>query len=255
MPSETVEYYLPEHVFLCVVDGMIIFLDLQNDTYLSPEPDNMNIFFSILADIPERFSVSEMSMIKWHAEKLDRKNYRDDTTVNDGFAYLIKQQLLTTDAFVGKKIAPVTVNIPQLDLSGYDFGETPTIKAGHIFKFFVASLFTSIKLRFTPTERVVKSVRDRKRKQQFSVHSQQDEIRDLVEIFKILRPLFFTSKDNCLFDSLALINFLAGYGIYPTWVFGVKVRPFCAHCWVQDGNFIYNESLQNAHHFTPIMTV
>ena len=254
MSRKTEEYYLPKHVFLCVVEGIVIFLDLHHDSYVSPEPDKMKAVLSILSIYPEPPFVSKTNGIKQNSESLGEKYNRDDITENI-VEDLISKKILTTDALVGKEITPVTIEIPPLDLSGYEFGKTAKIKAGHIIKFFTATALTYLKLRFTSTEKIVNSVKDRKRKHQSTPSSKPEEIRELVEIFKILRPLFFTAKDHCLFDSLALIEFMARSSIYPTWVFGVKIGPFGAHCWVQDDNFIYNESLQNAHHFTPIMTV
>lgn len=254
MSGKTVEYYLPKHVYLCVVEGIVIFLDLHNDTYVSPEPDKMKAVLSVLSIYPDPPPTSEVNGIEQNAESVGEKCNRDDITetiVED----LISKKILTIDALAGKEITPVTIKIPPLDLSGYEFGKSAKIKAGHIIKFFMATALTYLKLRFTSTEKIVNSVKGRKRKHQFTPSAKPDEIRELVEIFKILRPLFFTAKDHCLFDSLALIEFMARNGLYPTWVFGVKIGPFGAHCWVQDDNFIYNESLQNAHHFTPIMTV
>jgi hypothetical protein len=59
----------------------------------------------------------------------------------------------------------------------------------------------------------------------------------------------------CLFDSLALIHFLAQYGLYPDWVFGVSADPFEAHCWVQAGQVVLNDTVERVSAFTPILTI
>jgi hypothetical protein len=65
----------------------------------------------------------------------------------------------------------------------------------------------------------------------------------------------FSSKDECLYDSLALLEFLARYRIYPDWVFGVQTRPFAAHCWVQQGDIVFNDTVEHVTGYSPIMIV
>ncbi|RYZ14310.1 MAG: lasso peptide biosynthesis B2 protein [Alphaproteobacteria bacterium] len=62
-------------------------------------------------------------------------------------------------------------------------------------------------------------------------------------------------QDPCLYDALALLEFLALKNLYPTWVFGVQAQPFGAHCWLQSSDILLNESTEYAGQFTPIMTV
>lgn len=253
MSSQFVQYYLPKHVFLCVVDASVVFLDLHNDKYISLEPEKTVTLITLLSISTGQLSASVNSIIRRNTGKLSEECVWDDDVAVKLVEDLTNHNLLTSDPTNGTaKISP-NINIPLLDLSGYEFGNRPNINIGHILKFFTACTAASLKLRFTSTEQVVKSVK--KRKHQNSLDIELSKTRDLVEIFNMLRPLFFTAKDHCLFDSLALIEFMARYGIYPTWVFGVKMGPFLAHCWVQDDNFIYNEALAQVHYFTPIMAV
>lgn len=78
--------------------------------------------------------------------------------------------------------------------------------------------------------------------------------RRLVPHFMAVRP-FYPRSYRCLFDSLALIEFLSGFGLFPSWVFGVAVNPFRAHCWVQDGDYVLNEPVETVQPYTPIMVV
>jgi hypothetical protein len=81
-----------------------------------------------------------------------------------------------------------------------------------------------------------------------------ERVRSLVSVFDRLR-LFYPRSYLCLFDSLALIHFLAQFDVYPDWVFGVNADPFEAHCWVQAGNVVLNDTLARVSAFTPIMYV
>jgi hypothetical protein len=54
-------------------------------------------------------------------------------------------------------------------------------------------------------------------------------------------------EPTCLLDSLSLLRFLARRGLPVNIVFGVTSEPFAAHCWVQAGDIVLNETLSDAH--------
>lgn len=58
---------------------------------------------------------------------------------------------------------------------------------------------------------------------------------------------------NCLYDSLALRQFLRRRSIHADLVIGVKLHPFGAHCWLQDGNRVLNDTVASARDFAPIL--
>jgi hypothetical protein len=70
-----------------------------------------------------------------------------------------------------------------------------------------------------------------------------------------MRPLVITSHDKCLHDSLTLLRFLAAEKLYPSWVVGVRTRPFAAHSWVQSGDLVLNDTHEYVRGFTPILVV
>ena len=76
----------------------------------------------------------------------------------------------------------------------------------------------------------------------------------LIAVFNHLRPLY-PRPYLCLFDSLALLEFLAGYHCYPRIVFGVVADPFQAHCWLQEGDVLLNDDLEQVGKYKPIMSV
>jgi hypothetical protein len=77
----------------------------------------------------------------------------------------------------------------------------------------------------------------------------------LVAIFEALRPFVLAGRNSCMFDSLALLKFLHMHGVHPQWVFGVRTLPFGAHCWVQSGPVVFNDTPDRVTIFTPIMAV
>jgi hypothetical protein len=62
-------------------------------------------------------------------------------------------------------------------------------------------------------------------------------------------------KPACLADALALLDVLATRQCYPELVFGVRVAPFGAHCWVQSGSVVLNDPLDRVLAHTPILVV
>jgi len=57
---------------------------------------------------------------------------------------------------------------------------------------------------------------------------------------------------RCLPRSLALFDFLARRACPAQLVFGVRTHPFEAHCWVQAGNIVLNDTLSRVRWYTPI---
>lgn len=75
--------------------------------------------------------------------------------------------------------------------------------------------------------------------------------RQLARRFNSSATLF--GKDNaCLVRSIALRRMLGARGISSTLIFGVKVGPFAAHCWVQHGALLLSDTLEAVAPFTPI---
>lgn len=62
-------------------------------------------------------------------------------------------------------------------------------------------------------------------------------------------------KPNCLTDSLALIRFLGPLAVGTTLIFGVKLEPFAAHCWVQFESLLLNDRSDYVERFAPVRTV
>jgi hypothetical protein len=61
------------------------------------------------------------------------------------------------------------------------------------------------------------------------------------------------AREACLKEALALLYYLGRAGCAADWVFAVKGAPFAAHCWVQLGDIVLNDSLENVRAYTPIM--
>ena len=62
-------------------------------------------------------------------------------------------------------------------------------------------------------------------------------------------------KRHCLTDSLALLRLLAKRELAATLVFGAKLDPFAAHCWVQAKGMLLNDHRDTVERFTPVLTL
>lgn len=60
---------------------------------------------------------------------------------------------------------------------------------------------------------------------------------------------------RCLIDALALDHILLSRGIRTTFVFGVRLAPFRAHCWLQTASTILTGTAAEARSYTPILVV
>jgi hypothetical protein len=72
--------------------------------------------------------------------------------------------------------------------------------------------------------------------------------------FRAIAPLRPRS-DECLINSVALLQLGASMGLRANLVIGVHSLPFSAHCWVQSGDLILNDRLENIEPFEPILVI
>jgi len=66
---------------------------------------------------------------------------------------------------------------------------------------------------------------------------------------------FVPQARHCLTDSLAIMRLLAAQRAPAMLVFGAKLDPFAAHCWVQSGTMLLNDHVDTIRRFTPVLTV
>lgn len=67
--------------------------------------------------------------------------------------------------------------------------------------------------------------------------------------------LLRSAADRCLPRSLALCLCLAARHLPANLVFGVKLAPFGAHCWVQAGDCVLNDTVEEVRRYSPILIV
>jgi hypothetical protein len=213
-------FRLPDHLGVCEVDGQVLMLDLRRDRYLALD------------------SGAARAMRRWR----------------DGSARLEEDPELDRLLHSGMLM---TTTLPQLDRwracavprrSLLDIASLSPRSGLPALPEVAASLWQArILLKRRGLEHAVRQCRPA-----MSVGTTDPLLH--VAAFRAARRLLPTPP-NCLADSLALSRFLSRRNVASVMVFGVKLDPFAAHCWLQQDDVILNDAADAVATFTPIMAV
>lgn len=121
--------------------------------------------------------------------------------------------------------------------------------------YFAWAAFAAASTQKLPISEQIQKIQYWRRKASSGVGTDDGHVGDLTRRFNELYGLFFTTKDACLFHCLMLIRFLCLQGASPTLVFGIRMAPFIAHCWVQHEGCVLTDDCENVLNFQPILTV
>lgn len=235
-------YSLATHVFVCRDEDYIVVLDVREDRYFSLDAARTAVLTPFLTGWPASESGPGTNM---------------GQPLEDVVQPLLSQGWLLEGEAAGKDATPVSVAAPHAEVQDEIHGARPKIDLRAVLAFFAASVLAKVLMRIWSFERVIRRVAARKAAAAARGGSLVDieRARQLMEVFGHLRVFLFSHREECLRDSLAVLEFLAGYGVFPDWVFGVRARPFAAHCWVQHQGIVCNDTAEHAGGYTPIMVV
>jgi hypothetical protein len=236
-------FFLQPHVFLCQAKRHWVILDVDRDKYLCVERRQ----FEALGPWVHGWEESAIHGV-------------DKGSQPPAEAIALANRLLSLEILseraAGAKDARATAYSHPTIAADLDIPASARSSSfTHALPFFLSSAGASRQLRDQRFESVVAFVRARKHRARDSAPAFDSErARSLTSVFDRLR-WFYPRPYLCLFDSLALIHFLARFGLYPDWVFGVRADPFEAHCWVQAGTVVLNDTVERVSALTPIMYV
>jgi hypothetical protein len=234
-------YGLARHVFVCRDEEYIVVLDLKRDRYFALEAAETTALTCALPGWPSAEPLSlpaESDIHKVAAPLLQQR-------------WLVEVSQASTSY---KDATPVKIAAPEAELTGEAASGDEKLGLPTVIAFVAASIFAKFALRFWPFERVIRRVAKRSAKRASAGPPLDlERARRLVAAFDRMRVFLFSTRQQCLFDSLALLEFLARYGQFPTWVFGVRARPFAAHCWVQHEEAVFNDTVEHVSTYVPIM--
>ena len=236
------QYYLRPSVHICRANGRFIFLDVKQDRYFGLDRENT------AAVTPHLFQ----SCSDFFGSQRDASVVTDDVSLQ--LKKMVDQGIVTTDKTEGKPASFPSVCPPTTPLLTDESHPVNKVTARDIFNFYLSAIYASFALKRRSLDFSIQRFRRRKHKHCLNSEVRVDTLARAVSVFNRLR-YFYPREYLCLFDSLALLEFLSRYRVYPTWVFGVTAEPFSAHCWIQHKQFACNEAAEIAGHYTPIMAV
>ena len=235
-------YGLAQHVFVCADEEYVVVLDVKQDRYFTLEAARTAALGPLIPGWPAPPARGGSS---------DGRQVAAD----EAAAPLLRQGWLLELPATSKEATPVRLTSPQTELLGDVVTESSRIGMRAVLNFVFAAVFAKLSLRFWRFERLIRRVAARKAARPGGGSFDVARARQLVDIFGRMRVFLFSHREECLHDSLALLEFLARYEVLPRWVFGVRARPFVAHCWVQYEDIVFNDTVEHVASYTPIMVV
>jgi hypothetical protein len=250
------QYALARHVFVCMQGEHVVFLDVRKDRYFALESARTAGLGEFVPGWPVPILLTQE-----HAQCVGAPSARvaaesfDRGTLSAVISLLLEKEILTS-AVNGKAVTLAESAPLRGEISGESLDDSPRIGVVRLPRFVAASIRARLLLKYRTFESVIARVSERiQRSAPEEATLDEARIHELIAAFATVRPFFFAAKDACLFDALALSEFLAGYRVFPRWVFGVQARPFAAHCWLQLGGLVLNDTVDHVRRYTPIMVV
>lgn len=238
-------YRMADHVFVCRDEEYVVLLDLQRDRYFTFEA--------------ARTAALTAALPGWPAECLQDEapfsgpSPRQAETVA---AALLSEGWLLESGSSGGGVEPVHVAAPASELLDAGALVSAPLRWGSVLVCIGAACFASFALCFWSLETIVRRVRRRHEARAAEAAALDVErARSLVELYCRVRVFLFSHHGRCLHDSLSLLEFLARHGIFASWVFGVRARPFAAHCWIQYADIVFNDTVEHSSTYVPIMVI
>lgn len=208
-------------VFMAEADGVLVFLDLARDRYCAVSRSESG---RLIGFMREGGGCSEEPLVA-----------------------RLRAAGLLEDADGGRPFTVTAGCAPTRSVS-------PAKRAGPIAA--MRGVWSRLAARRMLRAKHIRDIVQVRRKQRRAAGPSADEARmqRLAAQFAAVRPLA-GGRNACLSEALGLILFLGRAGVTADWVFGVKALPFAAHCWVQAGDLVLNDTAENVRNYTPIMIV
>lgn len=227
---------LPGHVHFCVAQGHGVFLDLHSDAYAA-------------TPLPGSSGGQMTSHQLAHGLAPHLADLREEGLVRCDDAGRALDSYQSIPRCTGHVV-------PEFDrrMFGVPRGrmEAVRVSPGDVASILMACRRASRLLRENPIAVVVQRAVRRSTLARLSDDSNRIG-RDVIRFAKV-RP-WYPRDYLCLFDAVALLEFLAARGLKAKWMFGVQAQPFAAHCWLQVDHLVVNDNLEYCNQFTPIMSV
>lgn len=219
-------YALRDGLSFCLVDNRAVFLDTRSDCY-----------FRLPNSLEYRFIA-----------------YVTENKATD-IGELVSQNILEEIPGTQDRVSAATAKPPAR--SALERQAQPRFRAVAVLEVFISIYSVQRQLRTRPLKSVLDSIvasRSTKSHPDSIAGEVQQKILEASSDFRIARA-YVPAHTRCLLDSVAMIRFLANRGLHANIVFGVTSDPFSAHCWVQAGDLVLNDTVGHANAYTPIQVI
>lgn len=219
--------YLANHAHFCVASGEVVFIDLKQDRYFALPPAMRQAFKRLLTST---------------------------TTSNEdegAVSHLVDSGLLVSCPDAGKPIQPTVCEAPtetalaQIPRTSMKW-ETLLALGYH--------LEAMMALKHNTLGQTALRLERRKCRNRTSPDiAAKSNLADIGAFLQTRR--WIKTHNHCLRWSVAMVQFLASRGYYPQFVIGVRMKPFHAHAWVQDGPKVLSDEVDIVSNYTPILVI
>lgn len=221
-------YSLREGLSFCRVDGHLIFLDLRHDRYFRLPARMENIFLTYLDD---------------------------DDAAGVGISDLLRYDILQPTPSMGIYTDATSIQTPAHSAIER-ISDTSAASIAMLLDVMVVTVSTGLQLKMRKLQALIDDLiayRDSKTARASSQPMEQ-QLLNTADSFMRARP-YVPLETSCLLDALAMVRFLARRRLHANIVFGVTGTPFTAHCWIQAGDLILNDTVGNATAHTTIRVI
>ena len=231
-------FWMRDHVYACIA-GDIVLMDTKKDKYLRVDRSKNHLLARLIHGWPDPGygGISPEAT----SDELDAVA-----------ALLLSKGLITSEFSNGKRATMPSIEYPMeevaLDMTGWRVG----VSWHHVARVVVYLISSHMLIRNQRVDRAIALLRDTAADRSTDACDRRT-LWPLVFVYRQIRLWLFSSNRKCLLDSLIMTRFLRAYGVNVSLVFGVSVRPFAAHCWVQQGTTVINGDCEFVRRFTPIL--
>jgi len=236
------EYAVPNYIYTCATEEGVVVLDARRGKYSIVPGDRARSLEGLVQGWPT------LPLTEGAVGNQTIPSSLLDSLIRGGIVMPLEHPRLR----VGEPAAVHVAHEALLD--AFAATEKPKIRSRDVVKFFLSVTYATAMLKCRPFEGLLINLRQRKASRATATAAPSIAyIRECVKIFSWLRPFAYAESDACLFDSVALIDFLFRQGVLADLFIGVRIRPFVAHSWVQVQGLAANGLPEYLAAYTPIL--
>ena len=243
------DYVVPDYIYTCATEAGVVMLDARRGKYSMVPSDRARSLEGVVRGWPA-LPMMATPLVKFVAGHQTAPSSSLLNSLVDGGMVM---PVAVSPLRVCERAIPVA---QEALLDAMAAREQPRIHGRDVVMFFRSVTYATVMLKWRPFEALLCNFRQRKGcGTTGAVTRSIAQIRERFRVFCWLRPFAYAESDACLFDSVALMDFLYRQGVLADFFIGVRIRPFVAHSWVQAQGFALNGLPEYLAAYSPILSV